>query len=220
MNFRAILFASLFLVSQSVFASLLTLVPGTSNIKGVNIATSATGTVEGRALNLAHTSAGLRIYVTGGVIKTPIYVAQLLVSDYQKYCTSVTTDALASVTAVPAKALISSFVYPVPQTKLVANFQESFSKNNVDMTVPAVKEFLDQVAAGGDVVTGQSFTIIGETLTDGTDVITYETPSGVLGKSIHAPAGFVKSVFSIWFGVPADKQLGDLKNDLSTCGVN
>jgi len=228
MKFQSILAAGVLLLSNSLFASVLTLTPGPSNIEGVNIAASATGTIEGRTLpQLSHVSASLREKWVP--FPKNIYVAQLLVSDYQKFCSSFSTNPLAAVDNVSTIALVAKFVWQVTVDQLFSGFKDSFAPNanNIDLSVPSINEFMDEVQAGGGVLAGQSFTIVGEKLTDGTEALTYENPLGKIGKegkgnSIHGPSGLIKSVLSIWLGKPAagDKGLATTIKNLTTCGVN
>ena len=202
-------------VTQALQASVLTLAGGPKADNGVNIAVSAKGTIEGRAISVNHVSEGLRSKVVVFPIK--IYVAQMLVSDTSKY--SCSANALISVGSMPQSALVATFLHQVTSDQLVTSFKDSFASNNVDVANASVKAFLDNVAASGPILNNQIFTIVGENLPDRTEAVTFEGASGG-PKTVHGGKGFINSIFSIWLGNPADNELAKLKSQLTTCGAN
>lgn len=175
-----------FLVTQSVFAGVLTLNGDSQRIDNVAIASDGSATVEGRTSALTLAGAGLR---AKKVVFINVYVAQLLMNDP------------------------SRFVRTVGSGDVQNAFRDSLLANQVDPDSESVKAFLDAVSAGGDAVNGKTLVIVGEKLADGTEVITFENNQGQ-AIPIHGASGFVKQIFSIWLGKTIDSGLGSLKKTI------
>ncbi len=199
---------SAFLVSQSVFAGVLTLNGESQRIENVAIATDASATVEGRTSTLTLAGAGLRAKKVV-FINVHVYVAQLLMNDPSRF---VRTDAgaLDSVDNESTLAMQLNFVRSVGSGDVKNAFRDSLVANQADPDSESVKAFLDAVSAGGDAANGKTLVIVGEKLTDGTEVVTFENNQGQ-ATSIHGATGFVKQIFSIWLGKTTDSGLGSLK---------
>jgi hypothetical protein len=199
------------LLASSAFADVLQLVPSGRTIEDVAISSSASATVQGRHFGLTTVGAGLRSKRVA-IINVKVYVAQLMVSDASRFVHSA-DGALASMADMSQVAIRLDFLRGVDADTVQSSFRDALTANNVDFTSPAIMAFLNAVSAGGDAVDGKALTIVGERLSSTADAITYEDSDGKT-TTVTGPTGFLRSIFSIWLGEPADSGVDNLKQAL------
>jgi hypothetical protein len=180
-------------------------------ISGVNLTASVTSQVQGRTASLKLLGAGLRKKQVA-VAQVSVYVGQLFANDPSKFVRT-SDGALASLDAESTVALTMTFLRDVSVNQVQTAFQDALAANNVDQTQADIVSFLNAVEQAGDAKNGLAITIIGEKLSDGTEVVTYSGTQGG-AVSMPGPAGFVSQVMSIWLGTPSDTDLGNAKNDM------
>jgi hypothetical protein len=101
---------------------------------------------------------------------------------------------------------------------LIEAFSDGLKANGVDIKKPApeVLAFFKEVNKGGGAGNGQSATFLVVKNADGTDTVTYESGSGFVSAPVVGPAGFGKTILSLWLGNinPGDTGLQRTKADL------
>lgn len=201
-------FFTLTLVAPEVHANVLSLEPSGKTIENVAISKSASAMVEGRQYALTTVGSGVRAKKIA-IVTIKVYVGQLLVADPARF--SRTMDgALDSVGTMKSAAIRLDFLRTVEAQTVQSSFKDSLLVNQVDLNLPALHEFLDTVASGGDATQGKALTLIGEKLTESTDAVTYEDTAGKV-TTITGPTGFMRDIFSIWLGKSADSGVEHLK---------
>lgn len=120
--------------------------------------------------------------------------------------------ALDSLDAQKAVAIRLKFLRDVDAPRIVASYKESLVANKVDLDSPPIKEALAKIEAGGEVKEGQTMSLLGLKKADG-EILIYENGKGDLAV-IKGGAGFLKQIYSIWFGHMAESTMEDLKKDL------
>jgi hypothetical protein len=197
------------LAGQAAVAGILEQVAGTTKIESVTIAASAKATVEGRISELKPVGAGLRTKKVA-TFNVKIYVAQLLASNPEKFVRT-SEGALASLKDSKTVAIHLTLVRSLDADQVMNSFKEALAANNVNTSGSSIQAFL--ALAQTDAPSGKTVTIVGEQLVDGSEILTVETPAGNV-SSVKGSKGFIKDVFSIWLGTPADSGLAKLKDAL------
>jgi hypothetical protein len=212
------------LASNASSASILSFGPGTDSIGSVTISQTAEANVSGRNSKLVHVSSGMRTKKIA-TAHIDIYVAQLFANDRSKVtCTEVSTpttpDTLDSLDGEATVALSMSFVRNVDAATVLTSFKDSLAANGIAASDTDVAKFLNLVANAGPAFSDSSFIVIGEKLSDGTEVISFENSDGK-AESVVGAKDFIKKVFSIWLGKPAagDADLATLIHTLATCST-
>lgn len=200
-------------LAQSADAGVLELTAGTTQIENVNVAAGAQATVEGRKSQLTLAGAGLRTKKVA-IVTAKVYVAELFVADVSKYVRTL-EGALDSLSASNTVAIQLTLLRSLDADTVATSFKEALNANNVNTAGSSVQAFL--ALAQNDAPTGKTVTIIGEKLADGSEILTVEKPNGDVA-SIKGQKGFIRDIFSIWLGVPADKGLESLKKSLVGAG--
>lgn len=197
-------------VSQS-HAALLKMEKGTRSIEGVNISKSATAKFEKSETQLGTVGGGLR-WKKVLLSKVKVYVAQILVSSPERFVKK-DKEALKSLDDSEMVALQMTFLRTVEADKVQTSLRDAFSVNKVDMTTPAIKNFLSAVSKGGDATAGGNLTILIRKHTDGSETLIYEDTAG---KQTHITGerGLTQKVFTVWLGIPSDDGVAALKKDL------
>lgn len=200
------------LVSMSSFAGadLLTLKPGTKEIKGVVLAESASTLNDNQAVELSLLGAGLRAKRV--LIMVPVYVTQLFSEEPSRF-ERTADQALNSLDQVKTIALRMTFLRDVDAETVQSSYKEALIKNNVDTTETSVQAFLTAVVNGGAAEKDKSLTLLFEKHSDGTEVVRYENTKGAV-VTISGGRGLHHKILSIWLGEPADGGLEQLKTDL------
>jgi hypothetical protein len=215
MNKKTLLISSLFLAfSVNAWAGILNSTIGSNLIDDVKLSTAAVSHVVDREVNLQVLGAGLRFKTVPFLGKKNVYVGELFSSDAAIFIRT-DADALSSMSKMQTVAMKMTFRRDVESARLYKGFVEGFTANKVDMKSAPIKAFLDAIQNGGGAVTEKTLTFVGETLADGSEVITYEnsnTPTQA--KSIVGATGFVNQVMSLWMGIPADDGVAALKKDI------
>lgn len=209
---KAVLGLAILVASQPAFAGVLNLEAGAKAIEGVNIAKAATATVDGRSYPLTAVGGGLRKKKFGGIIPVKVYVGQLLVSAPSTFNRS-EDGALNSLAEMSALAMQLNLLMSVDGKKIQDGFKDALAANNVDANTPVMQTLLNAVVSDEKIVEGGTVTFVGEKLADGSEAVTYENSKGQ-ATTVTGGAGFIKSVFSMWFGTPADSGVGQLKKDI------
>lgn len=201
-------FFTLSLVAPEANANVLSLEPSGKTIENVAISKSASAAVGGRQYALTTVGSGVRAKKIA-IVNIKVYVGQLLVADPTHFARTM-DGALDSVGAMKSAAIRLDFLRTVEAQTVQSSFKDSLMANQVDLNLPALHEFLDTVASGGDATQGKALTLIGEKLTESTDAVTYEDTAGKV-TTITGPTGFMRDIFSIWLGRPADGGVENLK---------
>ncbi|MCO5142274.1 MAG: chalcone isomerase family protein [Oligoflexia bacterium] len=191
------------------FSATLTMQPSGKEIEKVAIAKTAVTSIDGRSANLSLAGAGIRKKT---LFNVKVYVAQLLVDQIDKY-TRNEDQALDSTNQMGSVAVHLTFLRNVGAEDVMNAYLDSLDANDVDTKSEEVKAFLNAVKKGGDAPEGKSMAIVGERLANGSELVTYESPTGAV-TTIQGKAGFVRSILSIWLGEMTDSHLEDLKKDL------
>ncbi|UOF00164.1 chalcone isomerase family protein [Bdellovibrio reynosensis] len=192
-------------------AALLKLEKGTRSIEGVNISKSATTEIDKSTTELGTVGGGLR-WKKVLLMKTKVYVAQLLVSSPERF-TKKPSDALKSLDDSTIAAIQMTFLRTVEADKVQNSFRDALSINKVDLQNPAIKAFLSAVSNGGDASSGGNLTVLTQKHSDGTETVIYEDTNGKQ-TAVKGDRGLTQKIFSIWLGTPADDGVASLKNDL------
>jgi hypothetical protein len=175
-------------------------------IDNVALSASAISTVQGRTSQLRFLGAGLRKVKV--ILEVPVYVGELFANDPTKFVRTA-AGVLASLSAESTVAINMNFVHSASTSQLQSKFQAGLAANNVDQTSTEVAAFLTAVSTCGNAQSGDSVNVIGEKLSDGSEVITYSSSEGT-AVSIAGPLGFVNEIMSIWVGDTSDDN--DLTN--------
>lgn len=140
-------------------------------------------------------------------IGVDVYRATLFVSDITKFVRK--TDgmlALDSLSAMPVTALVLDFKRSVSGKDIANSFETALKKNGVKDS-PAITQFKNAVRDGGDVVDGQRVML---SASKGTLTCEFDKKT----VRIEGDAQFIRDVFSIWLGTPADDGLKALRDML------
>lgn len=86
----------------------------------------------------------------------------------------------------------------------------SYEKNQIKPDSKAQVEFLDLVSKN-QIIKNEPVILVGHSLSDADEL--HLMMKGI-DKKITGPKGFIKEVFSVWLGVPVDKDLEKLKEIL------
>lgn len=200
--------------APSAFAGVLTLEDSASKVNGVTISKGGKMVVDGRSTSLITVGAGVRSKL-GGLVK--VYVGELLVNDKNKYACN-EGKSLESLKDLSGIAVKMTMVYSITEDDLEKAFTDGFENNNIAET-PATKAFVAAVKAGGKPISGSKLAFTGEKLANGSEVVTYENAAGK-AASISGPAGFVRSVFSLWLGNPgSDNGLKNVRDNFVNCQI-
>lgn len=200
-----------FLSSSLAFAGVLTVTPGTKEIEKVKVSTEAKAKVADRSYNLKLVGAGLR-YKKVALFKADVYVGELLVDAPEKF-TKTEAGALGSFANQKAAAIRMSFLRDVEGEKVSSSFKDGLEENKIPVDSPNVKAFLEAVKSGGESKKGSTLVVIGEKLPSGKEAVSWENGSGKL-TTITGDAGFMKTIFSIWFGKIDDSGLESLRDEM------
>ncbi len=203
-------------VSAVARADVLTLDSSGKSLNGIALSKGGTAAVDNRQISLTTVGAGLRSKKVG-FVPVKVYVAQLLVSNADQL---VRTDAgaLDSVAAMDGVAFRLDFLRTVDADTVQSSFRDSLTANQVDLSRPEIKAFLDGVSAGGDAISGKNLTLVLSKAAGGQEAVTYQDANGKV-TTTTGPAGFIRELSSIWLGSPADSGVADLKAALLAGGV-
>jgi hypothetical protein len=215
MKSNVIALFSALLLFQSVSAAVLEVTPGTVKMNGVTLNTAAKTKIEGKDVALEATGAGLR---TKTIAKVKVYVGQLYVSNSAKFYDKnlVPLESL-DFQDMQAVALQMSMLHEVTAEKLNESFIDGFKANKIDYTQKPAADFLAAVLKAGEIEVAdgsKTLTVIGRRLSDGSEEIVWENSETGLIEVVSGGKGFIKTVFSIWLGEPADGGLKTLKKGL------
>lgn len=155
--------------------------------------------------------AGLR-FKKVAFIKAKVYVGELFAVDPAKVKKSA-DEALASIADQKAIALRMTFLRDVDGEKVSGGFKEALEVNKIALDDVNVKAFLEAVKKGGEAKDKKTLVVVGEKLAGGKEVITYENAAGGV-VSIEGGEGWVRKIFSIWFGKIDDSGLESLKKEI------
>jgi hypothetical protein len=199
------------LTTLSAQAALIDPAPGarpSQTLNGVDIIPSVTTSVEGKSTGLTLIGDGTRSKKVA-MMNVKVYVAQLYAEKPDSFIRD-EAKALDSLQNTGATGIKLTFLRSVDAATVQNSFRDGFFANKIDATKAEIAAFLDAVANGGDATNGSSMTIRGRVLADGSEEIAYEGSRGSV-KAVPGPKGFVKEVFALWFGTPADSGLTSLK---------
>ncbi len=179
-------------------------------IEGVSTSTSAKVSVQGRSSALSLVGAGLR-YKKIAFIKPNVYVGEFFVdapAKVQKTAAAV----LGSLDGEKTLAMRMTFVRNVDGEKISNGFKEALEENKVKLDAGPVKAFLEAVKSGGEAKDKKTLIVVGEKL-GAKEVVTYENAAGK-AVSVEGGPGFVKEIFSMWFGKIDDSGLESFRDDV------
>lgn len=199
------------LLSLQASASLLTPEGDGPKIEKFKLSSSVTTPIEGENVKLSSLGAGLRSKKVV-FVNVKVYVGQLFVTSPESF-KKTESEALNSLKDQKAVAVQLHFLRDVDAENVQKSFKEALKANKVDLSDSSINQFLDLVAKGGEAKEGKALSILGTTLKDGSEAITYESTSGV-SSEVKGSKGFIQKVFSIWLGTPADDGVAALKKSI------
>lgn len=166
------------------------------------------------AVTIAGAPALPKLVLTGaGVRKKKIVLVKVSVYAAASYLDSSVKlnqqNPMESMRKAKAKALHLTFLRDIDSEKIRSSFGDALKKNNVDLENPAIKKAL--AVLDFDVKEGQTLSLVGYKKNETTDALVFETPGGPV--TLEGPD--VSSLFwQIWFGIPEDSGLENLKAEL------
>ena len=186
-------------------------VPSPLKLEGVPIAKEAWLQTPYQEIKLGILGKGIREKEIFLFISVNVYVAQMFSSSPFAFIRS-RSFALSSLKSMKAVAMSMTFLRDVELDRVLDSWETSLEANNVDITKPEIKFFLDSVKNGGKARKGKSFVLIGERLGNGTEAITYQ--SSEKSYTIFGAEDFIQSIFSVWFGKNLDSDLDKLRTQI------
>jgi len=211
---RPALFGLITLLASPAQAGLIDPAPGSRpsrNLSGVDIIPSVTTNVDNQSRTLTLIGDGLRSKKVA-IATVKVYVAQVYAEKPDAFVREA-DKALDSFASTGTTAIKLTFVRNVDAQTVQNSFRENFFANKVDVTKAEISGFLDAVTSGGDATNNSSMTIRGRILADGSEEVAYEGSRGSV-KTVTGPKGYVKEIFSLWYGNTADNGLANLKTAL------
>lgn len=199
-----------FCVYQAALAGVVTFEPGNKEVEGVKVSKSAVAVIENRESRVDLLGAGLRAKKFPIIGSINVYVGQLL-GDGSKFQREKEVEFFGLET-MNTIIMQWEFVRDVDSNKLQTGFVDGFIANKIETSQPHIKQFLEAVAAGGNVLAHKTLTVVAEQVLDG-DIVTYEDNNGK-ATTIHGPKGFAKNIVSLWMGNSSDSGVKDFKNQL------
>lgn len=206
-----VLSAIAFLCSSASSAQVLKLQPNPAadaKVESVPLAASAT---TDKGAKLAFVGAGLRAKKVV-FVNVNVYVAEFFAAEPAKLKKS-DAEILNSLLQAQPLALQMHFLREVDAGKVQSSFREALEANNVDLKKPEIQAFLNAVKNGGEAKKGKTLTLVGVKNADGSETVTYED-ANLKAVPVNGTAGFMKDIFSIWFGTPSDDGVARLKKSL------
>ncbi|MEN0059104.1 MAG: chalcone isomerase family protein [Bdellovibrio sp.] len=207
----AVLSLATLLIPFFTQAALLTTEGDGKKIEGVTLAKSATAKWNDSAVALSSVGGGLRAKKVV-FVNVRVYVAQLYVSSLETFKKE-ETSALASVKDQKTLAIQLHFLRDVDAKDVQSSFKQALTANKVNLEDAAIKQFLENVEKGGNAAKGKTLTILGSHEADGKEVIHYENTDGAV-STVQGSQDFIKNIFSIWLGTPADDGVAKLKSEI------
>lgn len=204
-------FLATLLLCPAGFAGVLTASPGSREIEKVKVSTEAKAKLADRSYNLKLVGAGLR-YKKVALFKADVYVAELFAESADKF-TKTEAGALDSAAAQKAVALRMTFLRDVEGEKVAGSFKDGLEENKIPLDSPNVKAFLEAVKSGGESKKGSTLVVLGEKLAGGKEAVSWENGSGKV-TTISGDAGFIRTIFSLWFGKLDDSGLESLRDQI------
>lgn len=198
---------SLFLFCSLGRGAVLEIIPGTQEIEGVKIAGSAIYAKGAQKTILKSVSSGLRIKKVA-FIKVKVYVAEWMIAENATWQKSIQ-----EMKPLSPVAMRLTFLREVDAEKIESGFRDGLRANKISLDEPAIKAFLKAVVEGGSLKKGQAMTLLGRAEADGSEILVFESGAAVISE-IKGPSGFLKQVYSIWFGETTESTLADLKTML------
>jgi hypothetical protein len=165
------------------------------------------------------TGASLRKVVTGGIFPIKVYVLEVFTNDASQFDHSNPDDvgnttALASLDKTPVVVARLNFLFGVTADRMVGAYQEALIANDKDaLKDPAIAQFLERVAAGGNSPKGKNVVIALKKNSDQTETLYYQDSNNGFSK-IDGQQGLTKKVLSIWLGTPVDSKMAETKAGL------
>jgi hypothetical protein len=199
------------MTSTASAALLTTTADSGKKIENVSIASEAVINLENQQIPVSIIGAGLRSKKVA-LVNVKVYVAELMSSDSSLFVRN-EADALASLDHSRTIGYRLNFVRDVDAETVQKSFKEALEVNQVDVTEPAVAQFLAAVKAGGNAVSGKSLTVVARKNADHSETLVWEDSNGVMTK-VNGPAGFAKKIFVICLGKGADKGIDALRKSL------
>ncbi len=201
-----IVFFNLFSLTTS-FAGLLEVKIGSTQISEVTLATSAVFTRAGKSETLKMVGSGLRSKKVV-FVNVSVYVAEWFVNSTTPWTQSI--DDLKTLAPV---AMRMTFLRDIDAAKIESAFRESLVANKINLDETPFKAFLKAFLENGEIKKKTSMTLVGHFEADGTETLSFESTSNKVTE-IKGPSGFLKKIYSIWFGASADSGLEELKKSL------
>ncbi len=208
------LFALIFLgviYSFTSSASLLISEGPIENFEKVSLSPFALVNIQNEKIKLTALGSGLRSKKIA-FINIRVYVAQFLASSPEKIKRS-DSEALSSLNEQKAVAIQLHFLRDVEADKVLKSFNDAMAVNHIDSEEASIKGILNAIKSEGEVKEGQTLTLVGVHLGDGSELITIESAKGKVTEFKGAP-GLIEKVFSIWLGQPSDEGVAQLKRKL------
>lgn len=200
---------SLFVLSFSVFGATLEVRPSTHVQDGVTLGESADLTTDsGEVIHLESVGNGTRLKKVG-VLNVKVYVAQLFVSNLPNLDHS-HAGVLNSLESMKASALRLTFVRSVTSDQLTESFMSALTANNIDTNRDDIKSFL-KVFEGDQISAADFFDFV--ILDKNTVQVNLNLAKNRVVSSVTVTVP-VKDILSMWFGMPADQGIDNLRQQI------
>lgn len=178
-----------------------------------------TGTLGDTTVDFAHDKYKATLKLMSGKCLRTKRVVFVNVKVYEAYVhvSDLTTlkrtpeDILESLNQQKSVAVRLKFLRDVDSDRVIKTYEESFTHNKISLDLPEIKKFLEVMKSIGDVKDDQVMSFFGHRAED-EEILVFETAGKV--QVLKGAPGFLKNIYSLWFGHPPDRALEDLKNCL------
>ncbi len=185
-----------------------------SSFEDVKLSSSVTVEDSGLKTELKSVSHGLRKKKVFGLIPVKVYVAEFFAKNPEKL-KKTSDDILTSLKLSEAIQLKLTLSRNLSGTQITDSFKEALAANKID-TEKTSKELTEVLSILNKIEkfkTAETFSISALWQKDDMATLIIQKPDGSTQK-ITGPDQFVTDLFSIWFGIPVDGKMEDLKKTL------
>lgn len=212
--FKFIIFSALAVSAAAVEAQTLSATPAEGKkFEDMPLTETVTLTDSDVSATLKSVSHGMRRKKVFGLVPVKVYVAEFFAADPTKLQKEDATilDSLKPSGPVQLRLTLAR---DLSGTQISDSFKEALGVNGVDVKNPPkeIGEILAELAQIKEFKEKEVFSLTGA-WKDSNGTLYIQKPDGSI-KKISGEATFLKQIFSIWFGEPADGKLGELKKTL------
>ena len=179
----------------------------------VRVSSYSTLLFEGKTTDLKMVNHGIRKKKVFGLATVKVYVVEFFAADPSKL--DRTEDGISSSLKKAGPVLLKlTASRDIAGNKISDSFKEALEHNGVNINdlSKEMSELMTELSSVKELEKGQSFSLLA-TWKDSSSTLFIKRPDGTI-KTITSNEGFVKDLFSIWFGKPTDDKLADLKKAL------